>query len=97
MNTQIEVREETAAKLRALAFALHLSLDEYLSRIADLIAPPPTNGEAKAAELTSFELVEDLIGSVDGSLPDDPAAPPHRPPMYHLVAEKLKKQGLKAY
>lgn len=95
MNTQIEIREETAAKLRAVASALHLSLDKYLARIADLVAPQPANGQSQAAEMTPYELVEDLIGSVDSSLLEDPAAPPHRPPMYHLVAEKLKKQGLK--
>lgn len=45
--------------------------------------------------VTPYELVEDLIGSVDSSLPDDPDSPPHRPPMYYFVAEKLRKQGLK--
>jgi hypothetical protein len=71
MTAQIEVREETAAKLRAIADALQLSLDEYLSRIADLVALPQTNGQEKAEGLTPFELVEDLIGSVDSSLQDE--------------------------
>jgi hypothetical protein len=35
----IEVREETAARLQAIAAQLKLSLDEYLSRVADLLAP----------------------------------------------------------
>ncbi len=95
MTAQIEVREETALKLHARAAALQLSLDEYLSNIADLAALPRTNGQEQAAGLTPFELVEDLIGSVDSSLPDDPASPPQRPPMYYFVAEKLRKQGLK--
>jgi hypothetical protein len=95
MTVQIEVREETAAKLQSIANALQLSLDEYLSRIADLVSISQTNGQEKTEVLTPFELVEDLIGSVDSSLPNDPAAPPHRPPMYHFVAEKLRKQGLK--
>lgn len=95
MTAQIEVREETAAKLQGIAYALQLSLDEYLSRITDLVALPQTNGQEPAAGLTPFELVEDLIGSTDSSLPDDPASPPHRPPMYSFVADKLRKQGLK--
>lgn len=95
MTAQIEVSEETAVKLQAMADALQLSLDEYLSWMAGIVAPPPINGQEKTAELTPFELVEDLIGAVDSSLPDDPAAPPHRPPMYYLVAEKLRAQGLK--
>lgn len=95
MNAQIEVSEETAARLRAIANALQLSLDEYLARIAQLVALPQTNGQEKTSGLTPFELVEDLIGSVDSSLPDDLTSPPHRPPMYYFVAEKLRKQGLK--
>ncbi len=95
MNAQIEVREETATKLKAVAEALQLSLDEYLSRMAELVALPQTSGRETAEGRTPFELVEELIGSVDSSLPDDPSAPPHRPPMYYFVAEKLKKQGLK--
>lgn len=71
MTAQIEVSKETAVKLQAMADALQLSLDEYLSWMADLVAPPPTNGQEKTAELTPFELVEDLIGSVDSSLSDD--------------------------
>jgi len=51
--------------------------------------------EGEAPTLTPYELVEDLIGSVDSSLPEDPEAPPHRPEMYYFVAEKLRKQGLK--
>lgn len=96
MTTKIEVREETAVKLQSLADGLQLSLDEYLARIAGLFAFPQTNGHAKVVEeKTPIELVEDLIGSVDSSLPVDPNSPPHRPPMYFVVAEKLKKQGLK--
>ena len=96
MTTKIEVREETAVKLQMLADGLQISLDEYLARIAGLFALPQMNGHGKVEEeKTPFELVEDLIGSVDSSLPDDPNSLPHRPPMYYLVAEKLKKQGLK--
>ncbi|HZF39083.1 MAG TPA: hypothetical protein VE715_09685 [Blastocatellia bacterium] len=91
----IELDRATAAKLQTIANALQLSLDEYLSKVAELVAAPQTNGQEKTEELTPFELVEDLIGSVDSSLPDDSAAPSHRPPLYYNVVEKLKKQGLK--
>ena len=39
MTVQIEVREETAARLQTVAAQLRLSLDEYLARMADLVAP----------------------------------------------------------
>lgn len=42
MTVQIEVREETAIKLQAIATNLRLSLDEYLSsvaKVADLLTP----------------------------------------------------------
>lgn len=81
--------------MQAVASTLQLSLDEYLSRIAELVVLPQANAAGQAEGPTPYELVEDLIGSVDSSLPDDPAAPPHRPPMYYVVAEKLRKQGLK--
>lgn len=42
MTVQIEVREETAAKLQAIANALQLSLDDYLAEIATPV-PPPTS------------------------------------------------------
>jgi hypothetical protein len=40
MTVQIEVREETAVKLQAMANALQLSLDDYLTSIAAYIPPP---------------------------------------------------------
>jgi hypothetical protein len=55
------------AKLQAIANALQLSLDEYLSRFAELVALPRLNGQEKAEALTPFEMVEDLIGSVDSN------------------------------
>lgn len=42
MTVQIEVREETAAKLQAIANAMQLSLDDYLAGIA-MPVPPPTS------------------------------------------------------
>jgi hypothetical protein len=42
MTVQIEVREETAAKLQAIANAMQLSLDDYLAKIATHI-PPQTS------------------------------------------------------
>jgi hypothetical protein len=74
-----------------------ISLEEYLERIAALFPALPMNGERRAYEgPMPYELVEDLIGSVDSSLPEDPDSPPHRPPVYYLIAEKPRKQGLNA-
>lgn len=38
---------------------------------------------------------EGLIGAIDSSQPNDPDSPPQRPPLYYLLAEKFRKQGLK--
>jgi hypothetical protein len=43
MTVQIEVREETAMRLQAIADALQLSLDDYLARIAALVPLHPSN------------------------------------------------------
>jgi len=50
MTVQIEVRAETAMRLQAIADALQLSLDHYLSRIAALVPLHPSNEEQKAQE-----------------------------------------------
>jgi len=50
MTVQIEVREETATRLQAAAETLKLSLDDYLARIAELVAPPQLNGATTTPE-----------------------------------------------
>ncbi len=50
MTVQIEDREETATRLQAAAETLKLSLDDYLARIAELVAPPQSNGATTAPE-----------------------------------------------
>lgn len=50
MTVQIEVREETVARLQTIAQALKLSLDEYLAKVADLVLPPQTTDLAMSAE-----------------------------------------------
>ena len=97
MTTQVEIKSETAAKLQAIAASLQLSLDGYLERFTELVPLPEmyaTNGQAPAPQLTPYELAAEFIGSVDSSVPD-PAARPHDTLMGRMVAEKLKKQGLK--
>lgn len=46
MAVQIEVREETANRLQAIAQALKLSLDDYLAKVAELGSLLPSNGAA---------------------------------------------------
>jgi len=78
MTVQIEIREETAAKLQAVAAALELSLEEYLERIAALFPALPINGAAKVQRVsTPYDLAK---GSLDNSVYDpNPDAQPRRP------------------
>lgn len=55
MTVQIEVREETAARLQAVAAQLRLSLDEYLARMADLVAPATENNPARKSLLGAYQ------------------------------------------
>ena len=55
MTVQIEVREETATRLQAIAKTLRLSLDEYLSRVADLVAPATENKPARKSLLGAYQ------------------------------------------
>jgi len=97
MTVQIEVREETAMRLQAIADALQLSLDDYLARIAALVPLHPANGERKAQEERPLaELLEGLVGVIDSSAPDpDPSAQPRHTLFGQLLIEKFRKQGLK--
>jgi hypothetical protein len=100
----IEVAPQLASLLRTLqqraeeqGKTLYAFLREAIkeNENAAELALAALSEENGAPALTPYELVEDLIGSVDSSLPEDPEAPPHRPAMYYFVAEKLRKQGLK--
>lgn len=86
------IAPELIQALISQATASGLTVNDYLSRLLGLTSGHEENGVQSP---TPFELVEDVIGSEDSSLPEDPDSPPHRPPMYYLVAEKLRKQGLK--
>lgn len=50
MRARLEVGEETAVRLQAVADALRLSLDDYLARIAALAPLHPSSGGLKAQE-----------------------------------------------
>ena len=100
MTVQVEISAQTAAKLQAIAAALQLSLEGYLEKVTELVPLPETlalNGQAPTtAAKTPFELGQAFIGAIDSSVPDPhPAAQPHDTVIGRLVAEKLKKQGLK--
>lgn len=94
MTLQIEIREETAAKLQAMADALELSLEEYLERIAALFPALPINGAAKVQRgSTTHDLAKDLIGSLDRS-GYDPASDAHpRRPDPRPAMEWLRLHG----
>ena len=50
MTVQIEVREETATRLQAIAKALRLSLDDYLAKVAELVSVPQSTITTSATE-----------------------------------------------
>jgi hypothetical protein len=89
-----QIAPEILQAIIAKATASGLSVNDYLARLLEL-----TNGTAEDAggqTLTPYELVEDVIGSIDSSVPDpDPDAQPRRTVLGQLVAENLRKQGLK--
>jgi hypothetical protein len=97
MTVKIEIREETAAKLQAIADALHLSLDDYLAGIAALVPLHQANGEQRALEGHPLrELLDGLVGVIDSSVPDsDPSAQSRHTLFGQLLVEKFRKQGLK--
>jgi hypothetical protein len=51
MTVQIEVKEETAIRLQAIAQALRLSLDDYLAKVAEIVSVPQPNGGAIQPEV----------------------------------------------
>lgn len=88
-----EIKPETAEQLAAQARERGLSVDEYLRSLL-----PPSNGhtEEQDEETIGQRLKrKGLIGIIDSSQPPDPTSPPHRPPLYDLIADKFRKQGLK--
>jgi hypothetical protein len=94
MTVQIEVREETAMRLQAIADALQLSLDDYLARIAALVPLHASNAEQKAQEERPLaELLEGLVGVLDSSARDpDPSAKPRHTLFGQLLIEQFRKQ-----
>src|SRR5262245_3914286 len=97
-----QIAPEIIQAIIAEASARGLTVNDYLARLLTLarerngeLALAGEPGFTAAQSLTPYELVEDVIGTEDSSLPEDPDSPPHRPPMYYFVAEKLRKQGLK--
>lgn len=61
MTVQIEVREETAMRLQAIADALQLSLDDYLARIAALVPLHPSNMANRELKAQEERPLSDLL------------------------------------
>jgi hypothetical protein len=88
---KIEISESVYNKLMEEISARGITVDEWIRfRL-------PPGDRAEDGEETIGERLEQkgLIGIVDSSQPIDPASPPHRPPIFDLIADKLQKQGLK--
>jgi hypothetical protein len=73
-----------------------VSLEEWI-RLHLPNGHPEQNGQVEESEETIGARLERkrLIGIIDSSQPDDPTSPPHRSPLYYILAEKFRKQGLK--
>ena len=86
-----EIKPETAERLAILAKARGKSVDEYLNSLL-----PPAYGHTEGEETIGQRLQrKGLIGIIDSSQPEDPDSPPRHTAFGQLVAEKLRKQGLK--
>ncbi len=86
-----EIKPETAQRLAELAKAQGESIDEYVRTLL----PPSNRNPEETLETIGLRLEQKgLIGVIDSSEPDDPASPPHRPPLYQQIADKYRKQGL---
>jgi hypothetical protein len=87
----IEISEAVYNALMEEISARGITVDEWIR----LSLPP--GGRTDDGEETVGERLErkGLIGIIDSSQPIDPASPPHRPPIFDLIAGKLQKQGLK--
>ena len=86
-----EIKPETAERLTALAKAKGKSVDEYLNSLL-----PPAYEHTEGQETIGQRLQrKGLIGIIDSSQSEDPDSPPRHTAFGQLVAEKLRKQGLK--
>jgi hypothetical protein len=50
MTVTVEVNPATAAKLKAIAAALHLSVDEYLGKVTEIVPLPAAAGQDAAKQ-----------------------------------------------
>jgi len=60
MTVAVEVSPATAAKLQAIAAALHLSVDEYLGKVTEIVPlPAATEQDAAKQAKTASEAFDD--------------------------------------
>jgi hypothetical protein len=76
MTAAVEVNPATAAKLKAIAAALHLSVDEYLGKVTEIVPlPVPTGrGAAKQAKTAGGAFDEEENKLVEAGLMRLPTA-----------------------
>lgn len=96
---QEEIAPDTAQAIIALASAHGQSVNDYLRKLLGL------NGEMNGglnygsktqanveSDVTPYELIADLVGSVDSSIPD-PASPPRHTAFGQYLLEKHRRQA----
>jgi hypothetical protein len=91
----IQISEATYNALMEEIRLRGVSLEEWIqSHLPE--SPSEQNGHMEKTEETIGERLErkGLIGLVDSSQPIDPSSPPVRTPLFEIIAEKLRKQGL---
>jgi hypothetical protein len=85
-----QIAPEIIQALIAQANASGLTVNDYLAQLLGL-TNGYDDGEAETRALTPYELVEDLIGAVDSSIPD-PTSPPRHTAFGAYLAEKHDKE-----
>ncbi len=91
----IQISEATYNALMEEIRLCGVSLEEWI-RLHLPNGRPEQNGQVEEREETIGARLErkGLIGIIDSSQPIDPASPPIRTPLFDIIAEKLRKQGL---
>ena len=86
----IQISEATYQALMEEIGQRGVTLEEFLQSVL------PRNDAAEESDEAIGERLErkGLIGLIDSSQPPDPASPPQRGPLFDLIADKLRKQGL---
>lgn len=96
---QEEIAPDTAQAIIALASARGQSVNDYLRKLLGLngerngdLSYDSTTQANVESDVTPYELIADLVGSVDSSIPD-PDSPPRHTAFGQYLLEKHRKQA----